>query len=654
MTEEEKRKVQQIWSQYEDGLSFQRTMGFSEKFPEYERFKTGDQWPQATERTKALPRPVFNIIDLFISNKKSNVLNQNIKMVFSSAEAGTMDGSEETALHAVEGAQKYTQYAEALWYELDQDGLNDNFVENAATTGTGILHYYWDQKATGGSLHPYVGTLKGENIDPLNLFVANPQEPDIQKQEWVMISSRMDLKKARAMAAEAGLDEKDVALIQADGDSNSEGYDAAVNEQNGSEKTTVLTRYSRKDGEVVFSRCTSAVLIVDEKPLTPEAEEDEELPLEIFFGGGDETASALPETEALKSEEGAAAEEGEAALEPEQNPAIGIEEVLLSDPSVLSEMLALGTEPAKITRYPVVVFPWKTRKKCLWGYGEVEGLIPNQKAINFNVGMMLLSVQDNAWPKLVTKPGALRQNVTNMPGEILTDYYSSGDGVKYMQPPNFNYMAVNLVDKVMELSRTTRGVTEISTGEQLGANMAASAIIALQNQAKVPIDNIQKRFYRSIRDVGKIWEEFFKTYYSMPRTMLVSEAGSGTRSELFLGEEYQDVDFDLKIDVGPTSMYSESLSMATLEKLYDTGGITLDEYIELAPHNVMPFKDKLKELLQRRQTLGIRGMGTETPAAPQGTASGPASEMAAEFYSQQQDALTPQVEGLMSAMGAQA
>ena len=64
--------------------------------------------------------------------------------------------------------------------------------------------------------------------------------------------------------------------------------------------------------------------------------------------------------------------------------------------------------------------------------------------------------------------------------------------------------------------------------------------------------------------------------------------------------------------------------------------------------------DKLKELLQRRQTLGIRGMGTETPAAPQGTASGPASEMAAEFYSQQQDALTPQVEGLMSAMGAQA
>ena len=79
-----------IWGEYEDALGFQRAMGFASKFPEYERFKTGDQWPPATDRTKALPRPVFNIIDLFVSNKKSNVLNQNIKMVFSSAEAGTV------------------------------------------------------------------------------------------------------------------------------------------------------------------------------------------------------------------------------------------------------------------------------------------------------------------------------------------------------------------------------------------------------------------------------------------------------------------------------------------------------------------------------------------------------------------------------------
>ena len=591
-----------IWGEYEDALGFQRAMGFASKFPEYERFKTGDQWPPATDRTKALPRPVFNIIDLFVSNKKSNVLNQNIKMVFSSAEAGTVANSM-AAQHAIEGAESYTKYAESLWYELDQDGLNDRFVEDAATTGTGILHYYWDQSVSGGQMMPYLGALRGENIDPLNLFVSNPQEEDIQKQDYVIISSRLDLERVRKMAKEEGVSEKKIQMIHGDQENAAEGYDAARTEQQGTDKVTILTKYFRKNGAVYFSRCTNGVMLVDAKPLSP---------------------MVLPEKE-------------EDALEE-----VGM------------------MQPAKITLYPIAIFRWKTRKKCLWGYGEVEGIIPNQKAINFNIAMMLLSVQDNGWPKIVAKPGALRQTITNLPGEILTDYYSVGDGVKYMQPPNFNYMAVNLVDKVMELSRTTSGVTEISTGEQIGTNMAASAIIALQNQAKVPIDNIQKRYYRSIRDVGRIWEQFFKTYYNMPKTMLVDQVDGGQTAEIFLGQMYQDVDFKLKIDVGPTSMYSESLSVATLEKLFDTGNISLEEYIDLAPHNVMPFKDKLKQMMANRMMQQAQmGMPMQTSQPMmQGQpmqAEGAVMEMANEMgvYPEQQEALSPQVAGMMRQMGAQ-
>ena len=58
----------EIWNQYQEGLSFQRTMGFSTDFPKYERFKCGNQWPEATENTKILPTPVFNIISMFVSN----------------------------------------------------------------------------------------------------------------------------------------------------------------------------------------------------------------------------------------------------------------------------------------------------------------------------------------------------------------------------------------------------------------------------------------------------------------------------------------------------------------------------------------------------------------------------------------------------------
>lgn len=537
-----------IWKEYQEGLSFQKSMGFNTKFPEYERFKQGDQWPKATERTKALPRPVFNIVEMFVTNKKSSVLNQNIKMVFSSAEAGNNSNiSDEEKSLINEGAEMYTDYAYNLWNELDQDALNDMCVEDAATNGTGFIHYYWDTTVKGGELAPYIGALRGESIDALNIFVSNPQEADIQKQRWIIISSRIELKSALEIAEKSGIPKKYTELIQSDEDNEAEGYDTATNEQDGSEKITVLTKYYRKDdGLVYFMKAVKGCVIQEETCLTPAGY--------ITTGISEETENGI-------------------VLE-EEKPKPNFK---------------------GITRYPIAVFTWQRRKKCLWGYGEVEGIIPNQKAINFNVGMMLLSVQDNSWPKLVVKPGALRQSVTNMPGEILTDHYTSGDGVKYMQPPNFNYMAISLVDKVLELSRSTSGVTEVATGEQLGANMAASAIIALQNQAKVPIDNIQRRFYKTIKDVGRIWEEFFKTYYSLPRLITVDETDGTQSAKSFMGTNYTNVEFKLKIDVGASSTYSESLGMATLDKMYDKGDISVDDYIELAPGNVMPFRETLKK-----------------------------------------------------------
>ena len=325
------------------------------------------------------------------------------------------------------------------------------------------------------------------------------------------------------------------------------GYESAKQEQEGTDKLWVLTRYFRdENGAVCYSRSTKEVMLVDKRQLTPKVMTEREM--------------LLMEAQGLEV--------------PEQK---------------------------FITRYPVVVFPWQIRKKCIFGTGEVEGLIPNQKAVNFNMAMMLLSVQDNAWPKMLVKPGALQQKITNTPGEILTDYYTSGDGIKFMQPPNFNYMSINLVDKVVELSRLTSGVTEVTTGESLGSNMAASAIIALQNQARVPIDNIQKRFYRCLQEVGLVWEQFFKTYYNTPRSITTEDANGNISSREFTGENYKDVEFSLKVDVSASSTYSESLALTYLDKMYDKGDITADIYIELAPASVVPHKEKLKQL--RRQMM---------------------------------------------------
>lgn len=523
------------WKDYQDALNYQKSMGFTDRFPEFEKFKQGDQWPQATARTKSLPRPVFNIVKLFISNKKSNVLNQKIKMIFTPAEV--QDGEDMSYM----AAQDYTDYADNLWYELDQEGLNDSMVEDAATMGTGILHYYWDTSVSGGQYIKYNGALRGETLDPLNVFFGNPQETNVQKQPWIIISSRDMVKNVRALAEKEGLSKEEIELINPDNENIDEAYDTAKLELKEGTKITVLTRYFKENGQVYFSKSVRGVDIIKKRRLGVKIQDDET---------------------------------GEVQID------------------------------RALSLYPVAVFNWGLRKKCIFGSGEAESLIPNQKAINFNIGMMLLSVQDNAWPKILAKPGALKQSITNKPGEILTDYYTSGDGIKYMQPPNFNYMAVNIVDKIMELSRLTSGVTEITTGEQLGANMAASAIIALQNQAKVPIDNIQQRFYRCQKEVGKIWEQFFKVFYIMPRNMSVLDDGQIMTRE-FNGGKYADVEFKMKIDVGAASIFSESLSMTVLDKIYDKGDITFDEYLAVIPETVLPSKEQLRKLVSKRVSQSL-------------------------------------------------
>jgi hypothetical protein len=84
------------------------------------------------------------------------------------------------------------------------------------------------------------------------------------------------------------------------------------------------------------------------------------------------------------------------------------------------------------------------------------------------------------------------------------------------------------------------------------------------------------------------------------RNVVVKDAQNNVISMSFNGSDYESVDFDLKIDVGPSSQFSESLAMASLDKFYDNKEIDINMYIELAPDNVIPFKQKLKNLLKEK------------------------------------------------------
>lgn len=528
-------KAKEIWQQYIDGVRYQQSMGFTTDFPKFISFKEGDQWAAVTENTKNLPRPVFNITEMFIRAKRAAITNQGLSLVYSPLEVFDDEQMQE---RAEQGAKDFTDFAKITWENLDQEELNNEFVDDSVTVGTGILHYYWNLNKSGGNQLKWQGNMEGEVLDPLNVFFANPHRHKIQEQEWIIIQDRMTVKSVKDMAKQEGIAEELVRLIGADNNESGE-YTAETKEVTENDKITVLIKYFKKDGAVYYSKSIANMMLVEERPLTPEVE--------------------------------------------------GM--------------------TYKMGLYPIAIMPCIRRKKCIYGLGIAQDIIAINKAINQLKAMQLLNAIQCGNPALITRPNAIRQKITNQGGQIITDYSPNGDGIRYMQPPNFSTIFSQLGNEMFELARTTTGVTDVSTGETLGANMAASAIIALQNQAKTPIKELQNRYFSAIKEVGDIWLEFFKAYYNTDRNMIVEDEEGNAENRIFNGSNYADIDYKLKVEVA-VATDKETLAVSLLDAMRERQDINKEQYVELMPDGAMPFKADIKEIWKKeKQDVLVQAMG---------------------------------------------
>lgn len=536
------KNTTKIWKEYRKGVEYLKSHGYIDLWETCEDFYEGRQWPQATKRTKALPRPVVNISAMIADNKKAGILSENVKIIFKPTELfGDLYEKAE------QGADLFTKFSESISNELDQNALDDEAQEYATQLGVYIYHYFWDTTIAGGMQTPYVGAMRGEIVHPKNVIFANPLEKDEQKQKYIIIASYEPLESVRQLAKKNNIP---------DWENISSDSEMSESNDTNNEMCTVLTKYSRQNGKVVWEKATEYTYL--QKP--------------TFWEPDKNTVKFDMDEEKTDEEE-------------------------INEPDIPTR-----NNYFKKQLYPIVVDSHKRRKRSIYGIGEIEQAIPNNKAVNFNLGMMLLSVQQTAWPKIIQKMNALaKQQITNEPGEIITDTTKgNGWGVKYLDTPGFNIQALTLTDKIVDLTRTTTGSTEVVTGEVLGANMAASAIIALQNQAKKPIEIYQKKFFRSHIKIGRIYEQFFKYYYNDGRLFSYDEEGNKYIVSMN-GQEYQNFDFNLSIEAGAGGVWSESLSISLLDSLKKDGTIDQDEYIELYPDSIMPFKQKLKRMREKRK-----------------------------------------------------
>ena len=558
MVESNEEKVTNLWRDYENGRDYQNTLGLTTQIPLNVDFYEGRQWPQRTEATKNIPRPGVNMIKFIVRNKKASIVGAPVSIVFTSNQHPEL-------------AQKLTEFNQAIENEMEMDDLRNRKVDEGIKKGTGITHYYWDAEARG-EIGEYEGGVRAEIIDPLNVFFANPQEHDEQKQKWILIAARVEVAAAREMLSDKYRQNEE--LVCAD-DADVKYTDE--HEQDGTQICTVLTRYYRQNGEVYYERAVKQTMLHDGIPVTPPTMREVEAEVE---------KERQEETEKPKNTKAEQLDENEVEMDPGEDK--------LQDEAT-SESEEIGR---RFTLYPISVYNYELREKSIYGIGEVEELIPNQKAINFIYAMQLLSIQNLAWGKWIVKDGALgKQRITNSPGQVLTDHTPYGvKGISRTDEPAISNSPMNYADNLMSVTRVVVGSTEVMTGEAQSSGQSGQAIANLQAQALKPIQELRERYLRSCKREAQIIKQYYELFYDGRKFEHKSQDEQGNpvyTDECFSGEEMKGVRFDVSVEAGAGTPYSESLEVSLLTEYLAAGRIDFATYLELLPAQIATFKTTL-------------------------------------------------------------
>ena len=526
-----KQLADEIMDQFKEAVQYKRSMGYYDTWAECERFKIGDQWPPPTEKTKDLPRPVVNVIKRIVEQKTAVVLAENPTLYFYPDEGTPDEGISE---YETQGAELFTQAAKNTWYNVRMDDMNDQAVDLAATVGTAFSHWYWDNSIIAGDPSKgtaFIGDIAGEILGPDKVFVGKPDEEELQKQPWIIITSRMLLREAREKyrktAAELGVN---VDEIQPDNDNSNEVYDALRITQS-PKYVNVIHRYWKTwQGP----RCFVNYAVV-----------------------------------------------------------------------INGKVVRLETPLYEGDLYPLAVFRWNMQQGAFYGIGEVHGLIPNQKQINRMLAIYLLSLYTVGWPKIKYRPGVVDPSqFDNMPGGFIADLDPQLNGWKYEQPQSIaSGNVTSLLDQLLSISKELSGANEAFLGEAPGADLNASAIMALQRAANTPVERIRKRFYRYLEDVARIWELFYKRFYQEERVIRIRGAEKPEGFIYFRGTDYYDLRLGVKVQAGAGSVYSEILLISELKEMLAKGYISFDEYLEMLPKQAFPFAEKI---LEKRRQMAAR------------------------------------------------
>ena len=189
------------------------------------------------------------------------------------------------------------------------------------------------------------------------------------------------------------------------------------------------------------------------------------------------------------------------------------------------------------------------------------------------------------------------------------------------------------------MTKECLGATDAQMGNVKPDN--TSALMVLQTNSEVPLENVRAGLYEWCEDIGEILPDMMGTYYGRRPVVveqefeeIVTDTAGAPQIDPMTGlmrtqkimrkvkkefdfHQLKDICLNLKIDVGATTYFSEIAMTQTLDNLRKDGTLDVIQYLERIPDKLIPRKQDLINELKGRIAEGTQANAAAGAAIPE-------------------------------------
>ena len=250
-------------------------------------------------------------------------------------------------------------------------------------------------------------------------------------------------------------------------------------------------------------------------------------------------------------------------------------------------------------RYPISCFGWDPVKNSYLYNSPLTAVIPNQVFINKCYAIAQMYGLQSAFPKIVYDKNKVQINeLLNKTGpHAVSGLDMMGKFLDFIKIPDFSNNILALLESTIAETKECMGVNDAALGNVKPDN--TSAIIALQESSNMPLEIQRQEYYEFWEDTVRNILEIM-TYHYGNRQVITEVDGERTFAQVDFNV-LKGINFDINVDIGNASQFSEVAQINTLDKLFQTQVINAKTYVDSVPSKYMPNKGKIQQYVEAKQ-----------------------------------------------------